>query len=127
MTGKTGKTGAEDTRCPGCGTPRAPDRTPSCDCTERAAEALRETRTAEVAAAEDFDPLRIRPYVGMRDAPGALSLRVSRATSLPEALTGALSELKELWRARQVLAVVEQGDVPGVQQVEAAARGDDGA
>ncbi|MBW5420377.1 SpoIIE family protein phosphatase [Streptomyces sp. BG9H] len=36
----------------------------------------------------------------------ALSLTVSQATSLPEALTGALGELKELWRARQVMAVV---------------------
>ncbi|MFH9656702.1 SpoIIE family protein phosphatase [Streptomyces sp. NPDC017248] len=36
----------------------------------------------------------------------ALSLRVSQATSLPEALTGALAELKDLWRARRVLAVV---------------------
>ncbi|WP_031226245.1 peptidoglycan-binding domain-containing protein [Streptomyces roseochromogenus] len=49
--------------CPECGAPRGPDRSPSCDCAERAAEALRETRTAEAAAAEDFDPLRIRPYV----------------------------------------------------------------
>ncbi|MEU7561950.1 peptidoglycan-binding domain-containing protein [Streptomyces eurythermus] len=57
MTGERGST------CPECGTPRGPDNTPACDCTERAAEALRETRTAEAAAAEDFDPLRIRPYV----------------------------------------------------------------
>ncbi|MFH9662426.1 peptidoglycan-binding protein [Streptomyces sp. NPDC017248] len=57
MTGRQGST------CPECGAPREADRTPSCDCTERAAEALRETRTAEAAAAEDFDPLRIRPYV----------------------------------------------------------------
>ncbi|WP_436958074.1 peptidoglycan-binding domain-containing protein [Streptomyces sp. SudanB182_2057] len=57
MTGEGGST------CPECGTPRGPDNTPACDCTERAAEALRETRTAEAAAAEDFDPLRIRPYV----------------------------------------------------------------
>ncbi|OLZ69427.1 hypothetical protein AV521_18055 [Streptomyces sp. IMTB 2501] len=49
--------------CPECGAPRGPDRSPSCDCAERAAEALRETRTAEAAAAEDFNPLRIRPYV----------------------------------------------------------------
>ncbi|KUN05332.1 peptidoglycan-binding protein [Streptomyces yokosukanensis] len=49
--------------CPECGAPRGPDHSPSCDCTERAAEALRETRTAEAAAAEDFGPLRIRPYV----------------------------------------------------------------
>ncbi|MFI9804927.1 peptidoglycan-binding protein [Streptomyces sp. NPDC052301] len=52
--------------CPECGAPRGADRTPSCDCTERASEALREARTAEAAAAEDFDPLRIRPYVGMQ-------------------------------------------------------------
>ncbi|MFJ9905144.1 peptidoglycan-binding protein [Streptomyces sp. NPDC101152] len=32
-------------------------------------EALRETRTAEAAAAEDFDPLRIRPYVEL-EGPG---------------------------------------------------------
>ncbi|WP_244204129.1 hypothetical protein, partial [Streptomyces africanus] len=49
--------------CPECGTPRQPDNTPSCACTHRAAEALRNTRTTEAAAAEDFDPLRIRPYV----------------------------------------------------------------
>ncbi|MEU8693319.1 peptidoglycan-binding domain-containing protein [Streptomyces sp. NPDC048665] len=53
----------EGRTCPRCGAPRGLDRSPSCDCTERAAEALRETRTAEAAAAEDFDPLRIRPYV----------------------------------------------------------------
>ncbi|MFJ8104985.1 peptidoglycan-binding protein [Streptomyces sp. NPDC096132] len=49
---------------------RAPDNTPSCACAERASEALRETRTAEAAAAEDFDPLRIRPYVELGGAPG---------------------------------------------------------
>ncbi|MER6733717.1 peptidoglycan-binding domain-containing protein [Streptomyces puniciscabiei] len=54
---------SEGHSCPECGTPRGPDLSPSCDCTERAAEALHETRTAEAAAAEDFDPLRIRPYV----------------------------------------------------------------
>ncbi|MFF2204509.1 peptidoglycan-binding protein [Streptomyces sp. NPDC058145] len=58
--------------CPECGAPRGPDNTPSCDCTERASEALRETRTAEAAAAEEFDSLRIRPYVevGGRDGGG---------------------------------------------------------
>ncbi|MET9757664.1 peptidoglycan-binding protein [Streptomyces sp. NPDC006372] len=49
--------------CPECGAPRRPDNTPSCACTHRAAEALRDARTAQAAAAEDFDPLRIRPYV----------------------------------------------------------------
>ncbi|MEU6800302.1 peptidoglycan-binding domain-containing protein [Streptomyces neyagawaensis] len=54
--------------CPECFAPRAMDGTPSCGCGRRAAEALLETRTAEAAAAEDFDPLRIRPYVELGDA-----------------------------------------------------------
>ncbi|MFI2199785.1 peptidoglycan-binding protein [Streptomyces sp. NPDC020192] len=62
--------------CPECGAPRGPDRSPSCDCTERAAEALRETRTAEAAAAEDFDPLRIRPYVKVEAVETTLPLRL---------------------------------------------------
>jgi hypothetical protein len=49
--------------CPQCGAPRAADGSPSCTCTQRASDALRDARTAEAAAAEDFDPLRIRPYV----------------------------------------------------------------
>ncbi|MFF5482877.1 peptidoglycan-binding domain-containing protein [Streptomyces sp. NPDC012935] len=49
--------------CPECGTPRGADNTPSCGCGLRVSEALRDARTAEAAAAEDFDPLRIRPYV----------------------------------------------------------------
>ncbi|MEU6254110.1 peptidoglycan-binding domain-containing protein [Streptomyces sp. NPDC047043] len=49
--------------CPECGAPRGADNTPSCGCTQRASDALRDARTAEQAAAEDFDPLRIRPYV----------------------------------------------------------------
>ncbi|WP_369034525.1 MULTISPECIES: peptidoglycan-binding domain-containing protein [Streptomyces] len=49
--------------CPECGAPRGADNTPSCACAERAADAHIENRTAEAAAAEDFDPLRIRPYV----------------------------------------------------------------
>ncbi|MFF7973483.1 peptidoglycan-binding protein [Streptomyces sp. NPDC007905] len=62
MTESTGHT------CPECGAPRGADNTPSCDCARRASEALREARTAEAAAAEDFDPLRIRPYVEVADA-----------------------------------------------------------
>ena len=62
MTEPTGHT------CPECGAPRTADNTPSCDCTRRASDALRETRTAEAAAAEDFDPLRIRPYVEVTEA-----------------------------------------------------------
>lgn len=56
--------------CPECSAPRASDGTPSCGCGRRASEALLETRTAEAAAAEDFDPLRIRPYVELGDGGG---------------------------------------------------------
>lgn len=57
--------------CPECGAPRQRDNTPSCACTHRAAEALRDARTAEAAAAEDFDPLRIRPYVEITGPTGS--------------------------------------------------------
>ncbi|MGW7083458.1 peptidoglycan-binding domain-containing protein [Streptomyces sp. NPDC054871] len=50
-------------RCPECGTSREPGSAPACGCTERAADAARDARSADAAAAEDFDPLRIRPYV----------------------------------------------------------------
>lgn len=67
--------------CPECGAPRGTDNTPSCGCTQRASDALRDARTAEAAAAEDFDPLRIRPYVELEgEAP---------AGSATEAATGA--------------------------------------
>ncbi|MEV0636022.1 peptidoglycan-binding domain-containing protein [Streptomyces sp. NPDC050619] len=55
-------------RCPECGAPRGADNSPSCGCTQRASDALRDARTAEAAAAEDFDPLRIRPYVELAGA-----------------------------------------------------------
>ncbi|WP_210586747.1 peptidoglycan-binding domain-containing protein [Streptomyces sp. GESEQ-35] len=55
-------------QCPECGAPRGADSSPSCGCTQRAADALRDARTAEAAAAEDFDPLRIRPYVELDGA-----------------------------------------------------------
>ncbi|MBT2414579.1 peptidoglycan-binding protein [Streptomyces sp. ISL-12] len=53
--------------CPECGAPRQADNTPSCECGPRAADALLEARTAEAAAAEDFNPLRIRPYVALEE------------------------------------------------------------
>ncbi|MFG3511242.1 peptidoglycan-binding domain-containing protein [Streptomyces bobili] len=56
--------------CPQCGALRAADNTPSCACSRRASDALRDTREAEVAAAEGFDPLRIRPYVELGEAAG---------------------------------------------------------
>ncbi|QOV33800.1 peptidoglycan-binding protein [Streptomyces ferrugineus] len=57
--------------CPECGTPRASDGTPDCSCAARASEARRDARAAERAAAEDFDPVRIRPFVALDDEPGA--------------------------------------------------------
>ncbi|MET9132270.1 peptidoglycan-binding domain-containing protein [Streptomyces antibioticus] len=62
-TGWQGRPERQGLPCPECGALRARDNTPSCACARRAADALRDTRTAEAAAAEDFDPLRIRPYV----------------------------------------------------------------
>ncbi|MGW3138313.1 peptidoglycan-binding domain-containing protein [Streptomyces sp. NPDC001139] len=62
--------------CPECGAPRGGDNTPSCGCARRASDALREARTAQAAAAEDFDPLRIRPYVDLEGATeGTMPLR----------------------------------------------------
>ncbi|MFH8792823.1 peptidoglycan-binding protein [Streptomyces sp. NPDC017941] len=49
--------------CPGCGATRGPGGEPACGCAGAAARAVLETRSAQAAAAEDFDPLRIRPYV----------------------------------------------------------------
>ncbi|MEV0690389.1 peptidoglycan-binding protein [Streptomyces sp. NPDC050388] len=56
-----------ETPCPECGAPRNRDNTPSCACGPRASDALREARTAQAAAVEDFHPLRIRPYVEFDD------------------------------------------------------------
>ncbi|MCX4761629.1 peptidoglycan-binding protein [Streptomyces sp. NBC_01275] len=67
-TGPQRRPGPAGLPCPECGALRAPDNTPSCACAQRASDALRDTRTAEAAAAEDFDPLRIRPYVELGDA-----------------------------------------------------------
>ncbi|WP_330291400.1 peptidoglycan-binding domain-containing protein [Streptomyces sp. NBC_00576] len=70
--------------CPECGTPRGADNTPSCACAERAADAHIENRTAEAAAAEDFDPLRIRPYVELTpETPGPSPTSPSSPTSPP--------------------------------------------
>lgn len=61
--GAGGAARADGAVCPGCGTPRPPRAAPSCGCAREAADAALETRSAEAAAAEDFDPIRIRPYV----------------------------------------------------------------
>ncbi|MDT7842088.1 peptidoglycan-binding protein [Streptomyces justiciae] len=77
--------------CPECGTARAADGTPACDCTRRASDAHRAVRTAEAAAAEDFDPVRIRPFVEVGDdGPPA----AEHAESDPaHELTGTVGEL----------------------------------
>ncbi|MDX5569125.1 peptidoglycan-binding protein [Streptomyces sp. ID05-04B] len=49
--------------CPLCGAPRAADAAPTCVCARLASDAHRSARTAEAAGAEDFDPVRIRPFV----------------------------------------------------------------
>lgn len=56
-----------DPVCPECGTPRGSDGTPDCSCARRASDARRDARAAERAAAEDFDPVRIRPFVELDD------------------------------------------------------------
>ncbi|WP_371582459.1 peptidoglycan-binding protein [Streptomyces sp. NBC_01314] len=53
--------------CPQCGMPRATDGTPACSCGRLASEAHRDIRTAQAEAAEDFDPVRIRPFVKVGD------------------------------------------------------------
>ncbi|MCI3273691.1 peptidoglycan-binding domain-containing protein [Streptomyces cylindrosporus] len=67
--------------CPECGKSRAADGTPSCSCGRRASDAHRAARTAEAAAAEDFDPVRIRPFVEVGDEPGQLETPEDQADS----------------------------------------------
>ncbi|MBY8880081.1 SpoIIE family protein phosphatase, partial [Actinacidiphila acidipaludis] len=58
--------------------------------------------------------------VQRESALGSLSTTVSRATSLADALAGALHELKDLWRAERVLAAVfEGGATPTVTATDA--------
>ncbi|MEU6098102.1 peptidoglycan-binding protein [Streptomyces sp. NPDC047079] len=75
--------GSNGRACPECGTSRRPDGTPSCACNQRASDALRDARTAEAAAAEDFDPLRIRPYVELGGTPPT-----AKAPAAPEESSG---------------------------------------
>ncbi|GHD83636.1 peptidoglycan-binding domain-containing protein [Streptomyces naganishii] len=88
--------------CPECGAPRDAGSTPSCACGQRAADALRDTRTAEAAAAEDFDPLRIRPYVdiegggagagGTEAVPGAEGTGGAAGAGRPAAVSESAAE-----------------------------------
>ncbi|MEV7684984.1 SpoIIE family protein phosphatase [Streptomyces bungoensis] len=63
-----------------------------------------------------FRDVTAEHYAVQREtALAALSTSLSRAASLPEALSGALAELRNLWRARNVVAAVfARGDVPAL-------------
>ncbi|WNZ13761.1 peptidoglycan-binding domain-containing protein [Streptomyces sp. 11x1] len=69
--------------CPQCGTPRATDGTPACSCGRRASEAHRDVRAAQAEAAEDFDPVRIRPFVQVGDYDGEPHGTPSSVEELP--------------------------------------------
>lgn len=104
------------TACPDCGALRGADNTPSCACAQRASDALRDARTAEQAAAEDFDPLRIRPYVdlgagGKDTAPPPAETPVEATMTLrpvPPGATGAAPDAHDL-----SLFDAEHGEEPG--------------
>ncbi|OIK26777.1 peptidoglycan-binding protein [Streptomyces malaysiense] len=85
-------TGEKGTACPECGTPRDAAGAPSCDCAERTARALRRARAAQAAAAEDFDPLRIRPYVDVGSGDGEDAPHVG-ATRPPGPVAGSGARL----------------------------------
>ncbi|MGW2930464.1 peptidoglycan-binding protein [Streptomyces sp. NPDC001156] len=95
MSGTNGQT------CPECAAPRQPDGTPSCGCTRRASEALRDARTAEAAAAEDFDPLRIRPYVGLAVPAAEVPGDPGRTAEEPAAGSAAPDETMRLAAVRE--------------------------
>jgi PAS domain S-box-containing protein len=68
-----------------------------------------------------FRDVTAEHYAIQRDsALASLSTRVSQATSLTDALAGALAELKDLWHARYVLAAVfDRGDQPTLTATDA--------
>ncbi|MFE6486162.1 peptidoglycan-binding protein [Streptomyces sp. NPDC057757] len=101
--------------CPECAAPRAPDGSPSCVCTQRASDALRDARTAEAAAAEDFDPLRIRPYVELHPGGADPHPRASSDTDTDPADTAALPAVvvPEFSGVAAAEATMRLGVVPG--------------
>lgn len=100
-TGQQGRPERHGLLCPECGALRAPDNTPSCSCARRAAETLHDTRTTEAAAAEDFNPLRIRPYVEL-DGAGASAKGADRGrpTVAPGAVARRAPRTRPAHRAR---------------------------
>ncbi|MEU1018983.1 peptidoglycan-binding domain-containing protein [Streptomyces sp. NPDC005898] len=70
---------------------REPGGASVCGCAGRAGEDVRRERAAQAAVAEDFDPLRIRPYVSLPapPPPGTATLPTAAAGCLPSAPRGA--------------------------------------
>ena len=103
--------------CPQCGAPRAADGSPSCACTQRASDALRDARTAEAAAAEDFDPLRIRPYVELDGNPQEQTPPAAPATpTAPEGETQRLPAVEETMLLRAVTPAPAAPSTPASQE-----------
>ncbi|MFJ8750473.1 peptidoglycan-binding protein [Streptomyces sp. NPDC102441] len=73
--------------CPECGGERSARPGTGCACGARPAE--RDARSAEIAAAEDFDPLRIRPYVTLTSDDTPESGAPTADTTMPLFLDGA--------------------------------------
>ncbi|WP_434097290.1 SpoIIE family protein phosphatase [Streptomyces pharetrae] len=74
-----------------------------------------------------FRDVTAEHYAVQREmALAALSTTLSRAVSLPEALSGALAELKSVWRARSVVAAVfDRTDTPTLTATETGLRWED--
>ncbi|HLI38205.1 MAG TPA: SpoIIE family protein phosphatase [Streptosporangiaceae bacterium] len=75
---------------------------------------VREPGTGRRMLVGTFRDITAHRYALRREeALAALSMRLSKADSLPEAIQGAIGELQELWRARRVLAVTWDGNGAG--------------
>lgn len=67
--------------------------------------------TGRTVTVGTFRDVTAEHYAIQREtALAALSMRLSQATSLPQALSGALEEFEALWRAERVVAVVFSAD-----------------
>jgi PAS domain S-box-containing protein len=77
---------------------------------------VRDPDTGRRVVVGTFRDVTAEHYAIQREtAVAALTLRLSQAASLDQAMTGALEELRALWRARRAVAVVfADGDTPTV-------------
>ncbi|MFD9500638.1 peptidoglycan-binding protein [Streptomyces sp. NPDC060035] len=86
--------GGEQSARPGPGAGAEPGSTRPCACGARTAqlpgEEFRAARSAEMAAAEDFDPLRIRPYVTLSSNDASEHGTPAAATTMPLFMGGAV-------------------------------------